>query len=125
MIADVLAEKMPDVMISLSSEVSPQMREYERFNTTIANAYIKPLMKSYLMRLRRGLAAEGADCPIFLMHSGGGIMALESAAEFPVRLVESGPAGGAIFAADIAAVMALIVCSALIWADDSQDLSDP
>ena len=103
MIADVLAEKMPDVMISLSSEVSPQMREYERFNTTIANAYIKPLMKSYLMRLRQGLAAEGADCPIFLMHSGGGIMALESAAEFPVRLVESGPAGGAIFAADIAA----------------------
>ena len=103
MIAAVLAEKMPDVMISLSSEVSPQMREYERFNTTIANAYIKPLMKSYLMRLRQGLAAEGADCPIFLMHSGGGIMALESAAEFPVRLVESGPAGGAIFAADIAA----------------------
>ena len=103
MIAAVLAEKMPDVMISLSSEVSPQMREYERFNTTIANAYIKPLMKSYLMRLRQSLAAEGADCPIFLMHSGGGIMALESAAEFPVRLVESGPAGGAIFAADIAA----------------------
>ena len=103
MIAEVLAEKLPDVMVSLSSEVSPQMREYERFNTTIANAYIKPLMKSYLMRLRQRLADEGADCPIFLMHSGGGIMALESAAEFPVRLVESGPAGGAIFAADIAA----------------------
>ena len=101
MIAAVLAEKMPDVMISLSSEV-PQMREYERFNTTIANAYIKPLMKSYLMRLQQGLAAEGADCPIFLMHSGGGIMALESAAEFPVRLVGSAlPA--TIFAADIAA----------------------
>ena len=103
LIAEVLAEKMPQAMVSLSSEVSPQMREYERFNTTIANAYIKPLMKSYLGRLKDRLAAEGADCPVFLMHSGGGIMSLDSAAEFPVRLVESGPAGGAIFAADIAA----------------------
>lgn len=103
LIAEVLAEKMPDAMVSLSCEVSPQMREYERFNTTIANAYIKPLMKSYLGRLKGRLAEAGADCPVFLMHSGGGIMSLESAAEFPVRLVESGPAGGAIFAADIAA----------------------
>ena len=103
LVADVLSEKMPTAMVSLSSQVSPQMREYERFNTTIANAYIKPLMKSYLGRLRERLAAEGADCAIFLMHSGGGIMSIESAAEFPVRLVESGPAGGAIFAADIAA----------------------
>jgi len=103
LIAEVLAERMPGAMVSLSSEVSPQMREYERFNTTIANAYIKPLMASYLGRLRDRLAAEGAACPVFLMHSGGGIMSLESAAEFPVRLVESGPAGGAIFAADIAA----------------------
>ncbi len=103
LIAEVLAEKLPGVMVSLSSEVSPQMREYERFNTTIANAFIKPLIKSYLGRLRDRLAGEGADCPIFLMHSGGGIMSLESAAEFPVRLVESGPAVGAIFAADIAA----------------------
>ena len=103
MIADIIAKKLPDAMVSLSSEVSPQMREYERFNTTIANAYIKPLMKSYLGRLKERLASEGADCPVFLMHSGGGIMSLENAAEFPVRLVESGPAGGAIFAADIAA----------------------
>lgn len=103
MIRDVLATRLPGVMISLSSEVSPQMREYERFNTTIANAYIKPLMKSYLGRLKGRLADEGADCPVFLMHSGGGIISLESAAEFPVRLVESGPAGGAVFAADIAA----------------------
>jgi len=103
LIHDVLAERLPGVMISLSSEVSPQMREYERFNTTIANAYIKPLMKSYLVRLKGRLEAEGASCPIFLMHSGGGIISLESASEFPVRLVESGPAGGAVFAADIAA----------------------
>ena len=103
MIGKALAVRLPDVMISLSSEVSPQMREYERFNTTIANAYIKPLMKSYLSRLKGRLAKEGAYCPVFLMHSGGGIISLENAAEFPVRLVESGPAGGAVFAAHIAA----------------------
>ena len=103
MVRDVLVERLPGVMISLSSEVSPQMREYERFNTTIANAYIKPLMKSYLVRLKGRIEAEGARCPVFLMHSGGGIISLDSASEFPVRLVESGPAGGAVFAADIAA----------------------
>ena len=103
MVRDVIAEKMPDAMVSLSSEVSPQMREYERFNTVVANAYIKPLMKSYLGRLKGRLQDAGADCSIFLMHSGGGIISLESAAEFPVRLVESGPAGGAVFAAHIAA----------------------
>ncbi|MGI9390911.1 MAG: hydantoinase/oxoprolinase family protein, partial [Boseongicola sp.] len=103
LIRDVLANRMPDAMVSLSSEVSPQMREYERFNTTIANAFIKPLMKSYLGRLKGRLEEEGATCPVFLMHSGGGIISLENAAEYPVRLVESGPAGGAVFAANIAA----------------------
>ena len=103
MVRDVLAEKLPSVMVSLSSEVSPQMREYERFNTVVANAYIKPLMKSYLGRLKGRLEDEGADCSVFLMHSGGGIISIESAADFPVRLVESGPAGGAVFAANIAA----------------------
>jgi len=106
-IKDYLQAHLPDVMISLSSEVSPQMREYERFNTTIANAYIKPLMKSYLSRLKARLADEGAGCPVFLMHSGGGIISLENAADFPVRLVESGPAGGAVFAANIAAAHGL------------------
>lgn len=99
----VLLEKNPELSVSISSEVSPQMREYERFNTVVANAYVKPMMASYLSRLGKRLKGAGADCPIFLMHSGGGIISLESASEFPVRLVESGPAGGAIFAADIAA----------------------
>ncbi|MEH6835807.1 hydantoinase/oxoprolinase family protein [Falsihalocynthiibacter arcticus] len=103
MVRDVLVEKMPHVMVSISSEVSPQMREYERFNTVVANAYIKPLMKSYLGRLEGRLRSEGVDCNIFLMHSGGGIISIENAADFPVRLVESGPAGGAVFAAHIAA----------------------
>ncbi len=103
LIRDVLRKKLPDVMVSLSSEVSPQMREYERFNTVVANAYIKPMMKSYLSRLEGRLGKEGVSCNIFLMHSGGGIISIESAADFPVRLVESGPAGGAVFAANIAA----------------------
>jgi N-methylhydantoinase A len=103
LVREVFAARLAGAQLSLSCEVSPQMREYERFNTVCANAYIKPLMKTYLDRLAGRLAAEGADCPVFLMHSGGGIISLASAAEFPVRLVESGPAGGAVFAADIAA----------------------
>ena len=101
-VAEILAQRLPNTMLSLSSAVSPQMREYERFNTVCANAYVKPLMKSYLDRLVGRLAEMGANAPVYLMHSGGGIIGLESAAEFPVRLVESGPAGGAIFAAHIA-----------------------
>ncbi len=103
LVREVLLERLPDIFVSISSEVSPQMREYERFNTVVANAYIKPLMASYLGRLEARLKAEGTDGRIFLMHSGGGIISIQNAADFPVRLVESGPAGGAVFAAHIAA----------------------
>ncbi|MHA1528147.1 MAG: hydantoinase/oxoprolinase family protein, partial [Alphaproteobacteria bacterium] len=102
LVREVLARRLPGVPVSLSSEVSPQMREYERFTTVCANAYLKPMMGAYLSRLTGRLVEIGITAPVMLMHSGGGIMALESAVEFPVRLVESGPAGGAIFAADIA-----------------------
>ena len=100
---ELLLAELPDIAVSISSEVSPQMREFERFNTVCANAYVQPLMASYLMRLRDELAVRGATCPLYLIHSGGGLISVESAAAFPVRLVESGPAGGAIFAADLAA----------------------
>jgi len=100
---DALARRLPNLSISISSEVSPQLREFERFNTVCANAYVRPLMQSYLERLVARIADAGAQCPVFIMHSGGGIVSVESAARFPVRLVESGPAGGAIFAAHIAA----------------------
>ena len=90
------------VPISISSEVSPQMREFERFNTVCANAYVRPQMADYLARLQVRLKQMGARCPVFMIHSGGGLISVETAAEFPVRLVESGPAGGAIFAADVA-----------------------
>ncbi len=100
---EILAEGLPDIPISISAEVSPQMREYERFNTVCANAYVRPLMEDYLTRLKSRLRDAGADCPVFMIHSGGGLISVASAIQFPVRLVESGPAGGAIFAADIAA----------------------
>ncbi len=103
LVRDSIAAAFPGISVSISSEVSPQMREYERFNTVCANAYVQPLMASYLVRLRDHLIELGITCPLYLVHSGGGLMSVESAAEFPVRLVESGPAGGAIFAADLAA----------------------
>jgi N-methylhydantoinase A len=98
---DIIAAKVA-LPISISSAVSPQMREFERFNTVCANAYVRPRMADYLGRLQTRLADRGAGCPVFMIHSGGGLISVETAAEFPVRLVESGPAGGAIFAADIA-----------------------
>lgn len=100
--AEIIAEHAPHLTISTSSAVSPQMREFERFNTVCSNAFVKPLMASYLGRLVEKLKDAGANCPVFMMHSGGGLMSIETAAEFPVRLLESGPAGGAIFAADLA-----------------------
>jgi N-methylhydantoinase A len=102
-VREVIRRELPEVSVSISSEVSPQMREYERFNTVCANAYVQPQMASYLVRLRDQLQDRAITCPLYLVHSGGGLMSVESAAEFPVRLVESGPAGGAIFAADLAA----------------------
>nr|WP_235490317.1 hydantoinase/oxoprolinase family protein [Achromobacter sp. DMS1] len=98
-----LLQALPDVSVSLSCEVSPQIREFERFNTVCANAYVKPLMSSYLGRLANALEAEGMCCPLYMIHSGGGLMSLASAAEFPVRLLESGPAGGAIYASHVLA----------------------
>ena len=101
-IASILHEALPDVPVSLSSEVSPEMREWERFSTTVANAYVQPMMASYVRRLETELHAAGAVAPLFLMMSGGGLTTIETACRFPIRLVESGPAGGAIFSAHIA-----------------------
>jgi N-methylhydantoinase A len=98
----ILAAALPDVPVSLSSEVSPEMREWERFSTTAANAYVQPLMARYLRRLEADLRDMGVAAPIFLMMSGGGLTTIETACRFPIRLVESGPAGGAIFSAHIA-----------------------
>ncbi len=97
----ILHEELPDVPVSLSSEVSPEMREWERFSTTVANAYVQPMMARYLRQLETDLHAAGIAAPLFMMMSGGGLTTIDTACRFPIRLVESGPAGGAIFSAHI------------------------
>jgi N-methylhydantoinase A len=101
---DIIAAALPELKITISSEVCREIREYERTSTTVANAYVLPLMSSYVGRMRDGLAAIGVTCPLLLMMSSGGICTVETATRFPVRLVESGPAGGVILARRIAAL---------------------
>jgi N-methylhydantoinase A len=101
-IAEILRAALPDLPISLSSEVCPEIREYERLSTTCANAFVQPLMARYLVRLEQRLRAGGFACPFLLMTSGGGLTGFDTAVRFPIRLVESGPAGGAVLAGRIA-----------------------
>lgn len=100
--ANLIRENWPEVSITLSSQVCPEIREYERFSTTCANAYIQPLMAEYLTQLDAQRKEQGMLCQMFLMQSGGGLGTLEEALKYPVRLVESGPAGGALLSAEIA-----------------------
>jgi N-methylhydantoinase A len=99
----ILAEELPGIAISLSCEVCPEIREYERTSTTIANAYVLPRMAGYLGQLEADLKKEGIAGPLLLMMSSGGITTVDTARRYPVRLVESGPAGGAILARAVAA----------------------
>jgi len=101
--AEILSALLPGVSISLSCEVCPELREYDRASTTIANAYVRPLMDGYLARLEEGFRALGITAPVLMMMSSGGLCTVEAARRFPVRLVESGPAGGAILARHVAA----------------------
>jgi N-methylhydantoinase A len=100
--AEILQAARPDLSLTLASEVCPEIREFERLSTACANAYVRPLMARYLERLAAELEQRGFGCPFLLMTSGGGLTTLETAARFPIRLVESGPAGGAILAQNIA-----------------------
>lgn len=102
-VASELARALPDIPVSLSSEVSPEVREYDRVSTTVADAYIKPRIAGYLREFERALRGAGLDCPLLMMTSSGGMVTLDTAARVPIRLVESGPSGGAILASRIAA----------------------
>ncbi len=102
-IAEIIREICPGISVSLGSEVAPEAREYERTSTVVANAYVQPLMAGYLKRLDQAFADKGSKAPIHLITSGGSLASLDTAMRFPIRLVESGPAGGAILAAHIAA----------------------
>ncbi len=101
-VREILEQARPDLSITLSSEVCPEIREYERQSTACANAYVQPQIAGYLTRLAAALRELGFRGPLLLMTSGGGLTTLEVATRFPIRLVESGPAGGAILAAEIA-----------------------
>ena len=99
---ELLSKKFPDIKISISSEVCPEIREYERFTTTVINSYIKPLISRYLDNLKKSLVNKGFNCSFLLMTSGGSLTNVENATDHPIRLVESGPAGGVILATSIA-----------------------
>ena len=97
--ARIVEKAMPGVPVSVSHQVSPELREYDRTSTTVANAYVQPLARRYLAGLSGGLEAKGIEAPLHIMLSNGGVCSAETAASFPVRLVESGPSGGALSAA--------------------------
>ncbi|MGE0410162.1 MAG: hydantoinase/oxoprolinase family protein, partial [Amphiplicatus sp.] len=105
--AEIVAKARPDLSLTLASEVAPEIREYERLSTAVANAYVRPLMARYLTGLQRDLKARGFDGGLLMIASGGGLTTLDNAARFPIRLVESGPAGGAVLAAGIARALSL------------------
>lgn len=91
-----ISEELPNASVSISYEVLPQIREYERTSTTVTNAYVKPLTARYLGRLRERLASIGFNGRLFIMLSSGGVTSAETAAEFPVRIIESGPTAAVI-----------------------------
>jgi N-methylhydantoinase A len=97
--AEIAREVAPGIALSLSSDVSPVIREYERTSTTVVNAYVMTAVRDYLERLERALADRGYRGRLFVMQSGGGIATAETMARFPVRMIESGPAAGALMAA--------------------------
>ncbi len=94
-----LAEEAPGITVSLSSEVAPEIRGYERTSITIANAYVRPLVEEYLLALEDRLRRLGFGGSLYIMLSNGGTSSVETACQFPVRLLESGPAAGALAAA--------------------------
>lgn len=98
LIKRLITEHFPHVACSVSCEVMPEIREYERTSTTVANVYVQPLAKQYLEKLNADLRALGLPRDIFIMLSNGGITSCRVASEYPIRLIESGPAAGALAA---------------------------
>ncbi len=96
LLKEIILEEAPDISVSLSYEVLPQIREYERTSTTVTNAYVKPLTGKYLSKLSGRLSSIGFGGKLFIMLSSGGITSVETASEFPVRIIESGPTAAVI-----------------------------
>ncbi|ANK85626.1 MULTISPECIES: hydantoinase/oxoprolinase family protein [unclassified Rhizobium] len=103
-VAALLREENPDIFVSISSEVCPEMREFDRASTTVVNAYTRPQMAGHVAHLEREFAERGIDRQVLWMTSSGGLVPSRRAAELPVRLIESGPAAGAVAAAEFGRV---------------------
>jgi N-methylhydantoinase A len=97
--AEIVAEEAPGMTVTTSHEVSPTFREYERTSTTVVNAYVMTAVREYLRALRAALAGRGSPARLFVMQSSGGIATAEAMERYPVRMIESGPAAGALMAA--------------------------
>lgn len=106
-VARLLGDLLPDVAVTTSSAVLPQIKEFERTSATVVNAYVKPLVRRYLLRLDEGVRGLGVRAPLRIMLSTGGVAATETAAEFPVRVIESGPVAGAMAARHYATLLGL------------------
>jgi N-methylhydantoinase A len=99
-VAEIIAKALPEIAITISSELVPEIREYDRTSTTLANVYVKRIAELYLGRLQeRLISQQGVKGSLFVMQSNGGVSRAEDATRFPIRLVESGPAAGALAAA--------------------------
>ena len=91
---ELIAEMAPDTFVSISSEVLPEIKEYERTSTTVINAYVQPVVTRYARAMEADLRAIGVPAPVMVMQSSGGMMPIDSACEFPIHIIESGPAAG-------------------------------
>lgn len=96
LIRDRISEKAPNLSVSISSEISPKFREYERTNTTAANAYVKPIVDRYISALETALAEQDFENDLFVMQSSGGLVSAKIARDYPIRIIESGPAAGVL-----------------------------
>lgn len=100
-IATRLREKLPNVAVTISSEIIREWREYERTNTTVLNGYVMPIVQGYLDRLEEAISARGLTSPLHVMQSNGGTASFQTAKKLPIYLIESGPVAGVIGAAAI------------------------
>jgi N-methylhydantoinase A len=100
-LAEIIAARAPGVRISLSSTIAPKWREYERTSTTVANAYVAPLVEGYLANLEGSMRGLGVGAELSIMQSNGGVASVGLVRHWPVRIVESGPAAGVLFCADV------------------------
>jgi N-methylhydantoinase A len=106
-IRDIARHKAPDLLVCISSDVLPEIKEYERTSTTVINAYVLPVVRQYCSRLRADLDGLGVTAPLHIMQSNGGLTTVEIAAERPVNIIESGPAAGVVGAQALARKMGL------------------